>query len=54
MVMWWGWRRGKEEGEFGDGELRIGRHDEREINKPDRTTMRPGCVSACIDHVIYV
>ena len=23
-------------------------------NKPDRTTMRPGCVSACIDHVTYV
>ena len=23
-------------------------------NKPDRATMRPGCVSACIDHVTYV
>ena len=23
-------------------------------NKPDRATMRPGCVSACIDHVTYM
>ena len=23
-------------------------------NKPDQATMRPGCVSACIDHVTYV
>ena len=25
-----------------------------EENKPDRATMRPGCVSACIDHVTYM
>ena len=25
-----------------------------ESNKPDRATMRPGCVFACIDHVIYM
>jgi len=25
-----------------------------ERNKPDRATMRPGCVSACIDHVTYM
>ena len=24
------------------------------LNKPDRATMRPGCVSACIDHVTYM
>ena len=24
------------------------------INKPDRATMRPDCVSACIDHVTYM
>ena len=24
------------------------------LNKPDRATMRPGCVSACIDHATYV
>ena len=23
-------------------------------NKPDRATMRPGCVSVCIDHVTYM
>ena len=23
-------------------------------NKPDWATMRPGCVSACIDHVTYM
>ena len=23
-------------------------------NKPDRATMRPDCVSACIDHVTYM
>ena len=23
-------------------------------NKPDRATMRPDCVSACIDHVTYI
>ena len=23
-------------------------------NKPDRATMRPGCVFACIDHVTYM
>ena len=23
-------------------------------NKPDRATMRPGCVFACIDHMIYM
>ena len=27
---------------------------EREKNKPDRATMRPGCVFACIDHVMYM
>ena len=27
---------------------------ELRVNKPDRATMRPGCVSACIDHVTYV
>ena len=26
----------------------------KQWNKPDRATMRPGCVSACIDHVTYV
>ena len=25
-----------------------------ESNKPDRATMRLGCVFACIDHVIYM
>ena len=25
-----------------------------EENKPDRATMRPGCVSACIDHVTFM
>ena len=29
------------------------RKDGKEENKPDRVTMRPGCVSACIDHVTY-
>ena len=24
-----------------------------EENKPDQATMRPGCVSMCIDHVTY-
>ena len=24
------------------------------INKPDRATMRPDCVSTCIDHVTYM
>ena len=26
----------------------------QEINKPDRATMRPDYVSACIDHVTYI
>ena len=25
-----------------------------DLNKPDRATMRPGRVSACIDHVTYM
>ena len=25
-----------------------------EINKPELATMRPDCVSACIDHVTYM
>ena len=25
-----------------------------QINKPDRATMRPDCVSVCIDHVTYM
>ena len=24
------------------------------MNKPDQATMRPGCVSICIDHVTYI
>ena len=33
--------------------LRLQFSKQRE-NKPDRATMRPGCVSACIDHATYV
>ena len=25
-----------------------------EVNKPDRATMRPDCVSTCIEHVTYM
>ena len=32
---------------------RVGRSG-KPTNKPDRATMRPGCVSACIGHVTYV
>ena len=26
----------------------------KDLNKPDQATMRPGWVSACIDHVTYM
>ena len=28
--------------------------EKKNKNKPDRATMRPECVSACIDHVPYM
>ena len=33
-----------------DKDIKMG----RKINKPDRATMRPDCVSAWIDHVTYM
>ena len=30
------------------------RKKKKKKNKPDQATMRPGCVSMCIDHVTYM
>ena len=32
----------------------MSRCDDRVMNEPDRATMRPGRVSACMDHVTYM
>ena len=34
-------------------DIRNGTLDYR-ANKPDQATMRPGCVSTCIEHVKYI
>ena len=36
------------------GRIMRKQRESRERNKPDRATMRPGCVSACIDDVTYM
>ena len=37
-----------------DNRVQMGRGSDAKENKPDWATMRPDCVSACIDHLTYL
>ena len=45
---------GKGEERKGKKKKKMQKKKKKKKNKPDRATMRPGCVSACINHVTYV